>query len=52
MNQIWQTLEGLTPAGTPFSPVSIVLSLLLAFVLGQVLAWVYYVTHSGMSYSR
>ena len=28
------------------------LSLLLAFVLGQVLAWVYYMTHSGLSYSR
>ena len=28
------------------------LSLLLAFVLGQVLAWVYYFTHSGLSYSK
>ncbi len=52
MEQIWQTLEGLSPAGTIFSPGSIILSLLLAFVLGQVLAWVYYATHSGMSYSR
>jgi uncharacterized membrane protein YhiD involved in acid resistance len=52
MEQIWQTLEGLSPAGTIFSPESIILSLLLAFVLGQVLAWVYYATHSGMSYSR
>jgi uncharacterized membrane protein YhiD involved in acid resistance len=25
---------------------------LLAFVLGQVIAWVYYFTHSGLSYSR
>ena len=33
-------------------PQTIVLSLLLAFVLGQVLAWVYYITHSGLSYSR
>jgi len=52
MDQIWRTLEGLSPAGTIFTPESIILSLLLAFVLGQVLAWVYYVTHSGMSYSR
>ena len=52
MEQLWQTLEGLSPAGTIFSPESIILSLLLAFVLGQVLAWVYYATHSGMSYSR
>lgn len=52
MDEIWQTLDGLSPAGTVFSPQSILLSLLLAFVLGQVLAWVYYATHSGMSYSR
>ena len=52
MEQIWQTLEGLSPAGNLFTPESIVLSLLLAFVLGQVLAWVYYATHSGMSYSK
>jgi len=52
MEQIWQALEGFTPAETLFSPVSIILALLLAFVLGQFLAWVYYITHSGMSYSR
>jgi len=52
MDEIWRTLEGLSSTGTPFSPESIILSLLLAFVLGQVLAWVYYATHSGMSYSR
>lgn len=52
MDQIWQTLDGLSPAGSFFSPQSILLSLLLAFVLGQVLAWVYYFTHSGLSYSR
>jgi hypothetical protein len=39
-------------SGVPFSPETILLSLLLAFVLGQVLAWVYYLTHSGLSYSR
>lgn len=52
MDQIWQTLEGLSPTGAVFTPESIILSLLLAFVLGQVLAWVYYATHSGLSYSR
>jgi len=30
----------------------VLLALLLAFVLGQVIAWVYYITHSGLSYSR
>jgi hypothetical protein len=31
---------------------SILLSLLLAFVLGQFMAWIYYWTHNGLSYSR
>ncbi len=31
---------------------NLLLSLFLAFVLGQVLAWVYYFTHSGLSYSK
>lgn len=35
-----------------FTPEAVLLSLLLAFVLGQALAWVYYFTHSGLSYSR
>jgi uncharacterized membrane protein YhiD involved in acid resistance len=52
MDSIWQLLEDTTWQGGLFNPVSIILSLLLAFVLGQVLAWVYYATHSGMSYSR
>jgi uncharacterized membrane protein YhiD involved in acid resistance len=51
MEQIWQILDR-SSAGSVFSPEDIVLSLLLAFVLGQVLAWVYYFTHSGLSYSR
>jgi uncharacterized membrane protein YhiD involved in acid resistance len=51
MEQIWQLLDR-SSVGRVFSPEDIVLSLLLAFVLGQVLAWVYYFTHSGLSYSR
>ena len=31
---------------------SIALSLLLAFVLGQLIAWIYTWTHSGLSYSK
>jgi uncharacterized membrane protein YhiD involved in acid resistance len=30
----------------------LMVSLLLAFVIGQLVAWVYVVTHSGLSYSR
>jgi uncharacterized membrane protein YhiD involved in acid resistance len=51
LNKFWQLFEQ-TSAGGIFTPQAIVLSLLLAFVLGQVIAWVYYFTHSGLSYSR
>jgi hypothetical protein len=52
MERLWQLMED-TPGGVgAFTPETIILSLLLAFVLGQVLAWVYYITHSGLSYSR
>lgn len=52
MEQMWRFFEGADAAAGPFGPYSILLSLLLAFVLGQMLAWVYYATHSGLSYSR
>ena len=52
MDRLWQLMEDTPLSGAPFGPQTILLSLLLAFVLGQVLAWVYYVTHSGLSYSR
>lgn len=52
MDRIWQILEGDSYLQTGFSPQNIILALLLAFLLGQLLAWVYYFTHSGLSYSR
>ncbi len=52
MDKIWQILEDTPSAGGVFTPEAVLLSLLLAFVLGQALAWVYYFTHSGMSYSK
>ena len=52
MDRIWQALEETPMAGGTFTPQSVLLSLLLAFILGQVLAWVYYATHSGLSYAR
>lgn len=52
MNQLWQLLDGGLGGNGLFSPESVVLSLLLAFVLGQLLAWVYYATHHGLSYSK
>jgi uncharacterized membrane protein YhiD involved in acid resistance len=52
INQIWEILEGTPLSGGWFTPENVILSLLLAFVLGQVIAWVYYFTHSGLSYSK
>jgi uncharacterized membrane protein YhiD involved in acid resistance len=52
MDKIWQALEETPMVGGTFTPQSVLLSLLLAFVLGQVLAWIYYATHSGLSYSK
>jgi uncharacterized membrane protein YhiD involved in acid resistance len=51
MQEFWTSLDA---GGGPFnaSTSEVFLRLLLAFVLGQALAWVYYATHSGMSYSR
>ncbi len=51
MDRIWEFLDGPT-SGAVYTPETVLLSLLLAFVLGQVLAWVYYFTHSGLSYSK
>lgn len=52
MNQFWQLLE-ITDPGAPAQTVeAVLLSLALAFVLGQLLAWAYSWTHSGLSYSR
>ncbi len=52
MDRLWQLMEETPTTSGGFTAQSVLLSLLLAFVLGQVLAWVYYLTHSGLSYSR
>ena len=39
-------------AAAPVDVYAIVLGLLLAFLGGQLIAWVYILTHSGLSYSR
>ena len=52
MEQIAQALEGSNRWSANFSFESIVLSLLLSFVLGQLIAWIYSWSHSGLSYSR
>jgi len=50
MDKLWPvTPTGLESTATFQSAVA---SLLLAFVLGQVVAWVYMYTHAGLSYSR
>ena len=52
MNELWRVIDGHAARDSVFTPESVLLSLLLAFVLGQALAWVYYGTHTGLSYSR
>ena len=52
MDQFWNFLDGGVARNSAFTPESVLLSLLLAFVLGQLLAWIYFFTHSGLSYSR
>lgn len=39
-------------AGVPTNIPAVILALTLAFVFGQALAWVYMITHAGLSYSR
>lgn len=51
MNEIMQLLDGYA-VGSEVDGWAVMLSLLLSFVLGQVLAWVYYFTHSNLSYSK
>src|ERR1043166_9965649 len=48
MNALLQGDYGIAP--TSFQ--TVLLAMLLAFLMGQVIAWVYMFTHSGISYSR
>ena len=52
MDQLIQILEGANVAVPDYKLGAVLLSLLLAFVLGQLVAWAYVWTHSGLSYSR
>ena len=51
MDSLAGFLGGAAP-GTTRGVEATLLSLLVAFILGQLLAWTYYFTHSGLSYSR
>jgi len=52
MDRLLDIINANSYAGAMFDFRAALLSLLLAFVLGQALAWVYYFTHSGLSYSK
>ncbi len=52
MDKMLEIMKEASVMGGNIAPWSVVLSMLLAFVLGQVLAWVYFFTHSGLSYSK
>ena len=48
LNTFFQSDFGFAPPNVP----AMILGLLLAFACGHVIAWVYMLTHSGLSYSR
>ncbi len=48
MNDFFSADQALAPTSVP----AVLLGLLLAFIGGQTIAWVYMGTHSGLSYSR
>jgi len=48
LEQLFQGDYGTAPVSIP----DVLMGLLLAFVCGHVIAWVYMVTHTGLSYSR
>ena len=52
MERFIQTMEGSNRFFADTSLKTTVLALLLAFVLGQLIAWVYSRSHSGLSYSK
>jgi hypothetical protein len=52
MNQTLQFLDNIYQLNAVPSLEAIMQGLLLAFILGQAIAWVYVWTHSGLSYSR
>ncbi|MGE4286430.1 MAG: DUF4956 domain-containing protein [Phycisphaerae bacterium] len=52
MDSIWQAIETVSSFGSAQTTSSIILSVILSFVFGQLVAWLYYFTHTGVSYSR
>lgn len=52
MDPLLRAMEGSNAWFAPTGLESMVLSLLLAFVLGQAMAWLYVWSHGGLSYSR
>lgn len=47
-----ETLLGADSAAVPTSFSVLALSLLMSFLIGQAISWVYMLTHTGLSYSR
>ncbi len=52
MDQLQQFLDGSSPAAPVYNVETTLLTMLLAFSLGQLVAWVYSWTHAGVSYSK
>ncbi len=47
-----QNLFNITPIGEPLTLLTIIITILLAFILSLAVAWVYKITHKGLSYSQ
>ena len=52
MDAFLEALDATNRLNADYSLQSTILTLLMAFVLGQAIAWTYAWTHSGLSYSR
>ncbi len=52
MNEIQHLLASLDGGGETLSPILMALGLLAAFIGGQIVAWTYMWSHTGVSYSR
>jgi hypothetical protein len=52
VNELFRLLDSTNRGALDYSLEAIVLAMLLSFVLGQAIAWIYAKSHTGLSYSR
>ena len=52
MNDLWEMFLGGDYGVATASPASLLLALMVAFLIGQMIGWVYMLTHTSLSYSQ